>query len=244
MKSKIRIMKTRPDVTEHEINSLMDFDALLKKKDQVLSRRRRNNRWRNVSVTIIGIGLLTALTVVMSRRQDVLPESSSQLKEISQPLTSAKIDSAQSDAGNSEENADAPVKYLKKDPQPSHQAQPNTSPPSGNDSSEPEPSGYVQPEPVDGYPALYSYFDTALQYPAAAVKDSIEGIVTVAFVIDVKGEATKVTVENSLGEVFDAEVRRLVLHMPPWRPATYDGKPVESKVSLPITFSLNRNTNR
>jgi len=99
---------------------------------------------------------------------------------------------------------------------------------------------YQQAEPVNGYPDLYAYFDNELKYPAAAVKDSVQGVVTVVFTVNAAGKAEDVKIENSLGQPFDEEVIRVLENMPLWKPAYYNGKLVKSKVSLPLTFQLKK----
>ena len=95
---------------------------------------------------------------------------------------------------------------------------------------------FVQAEPVNGYPDLYAYFDRELKYPQEALKDSLQGVVTVIFTVSLQGEPEGIRIENSLCEPFDREVFRVLGNMPLWAPATYNGKPVESKVSLTLTF--------
>jgi TonB family protein len=101
---------------------------------------------------------------------------------------------------------------------------------------------YEQATPLSGYPALYEYFNDALVYPAEHVGDSIHGDVTVIFVIDVAGKPVNIQVEKSLGPRFDAEAIRVINNMPAWEPAKFNGKPVPSKIRLPLTFETEKIT--
>ena len=101
-------------------------------------------------------------------------------------------------------------------------------------------SEYVQAEPAKGYSDLYDFFSTNLEYPADGLKDSIQGVQTISFVINTAGKPEQIQVVNSLGEPFDKESRRLIENMPAWKPATLNGKPVESKISIPITFQIQK----
>lgn len=253
MKHKIKIMKTGPHVTEQEINKFMDFDDLLKRKEQVVLRHRRMNRVRNSFIGIIALMIMPAVLIITRQSEKNGPASADQIPSSSAvfPLDSAGSKASTPDAWTPAFNDTVDVAPR----QSADGAQQNdrvrekkekqgTPPPLIKEEQTSTPLGYVQPEPVDGYAALYTYFDRELRYPAVMAKDSVEGMVTVAFVIDVSGKVKSLTVENSLGDAFDQEVRRLIDRMPSWRPATYDGEPVESKVSLPITFSLKRNNNR
>lgn len=101
---------------------------------------------------------------------------------------------------------------------------------------------YVQAEPLKGYTALYAYFNEHLSYPPEAVKDSIEGIETVSFIINERGRPTQITITHSLGALFDQEALRVIGNMPDWSPATLNGRPVASQLSVPLTFQLKRIT--
>jgi len=239
MKEKIKIMKTRPQVTEEEIKAFMDFDALLEQKDKMLLQRGRIRRVRNL---FIGLACLVAIpaTVLLLRESGQQTMRQTAEMNILQPSTQSPVghDSVTSEQVLQEKETPAPEEIGKK---PTVLKQDTSHPEDNPVTKEPQqlPSPvYVQAEPVAGYPALYDYFDKDLVYPGAAVKDRVEGVVNVAFVIDTTGKAVSITVENSLGPLFDKEVIRLIEHMPPWRPASYNGRPVQSKISLPITFSV------
>ncbi|HEY0653411.1 MAG TPA: energy transducer TonB, partial [Chryseosolibacter sp.] len=103
---------------------------------------------------------------------------------------------------------------------------------------------YVQASPVNGYPHLYAYFSRELKYPEEAKKDSIGGEVIAVFTISADGSPEKIVIEYSLGPAFDREVIRLITNMPPWSPATYNEKPVASKMSLPLTFQIKKITSQ
>ena len=79
-----------------------------------------------------------------------------------------------------------------------------------------------------------------LEYPSDGLNDSIQGVQTISFVINTAGKPEQIQVVNSLGEPFDRESRRLIENMPAWKPATLNGKPVESKISIPITFQIQK----
>lgn len=244
MKSKIKIMKTCPQVTEQEISSFMDFDAVLKQRDMLLHQRQRANRLRKI-IGLTCVALLAVLITVVRWKEDNKSISSSTVKEsMTTGPSSTKVDSLQvAKVPGKEKIKDSTNRRpTKEGPALAKEAEMRVVP-VPKDETKSAQLVYVQPEPVDGYPALYEYFDKALRYPDVDAKDSVTGIVTVAFVIDETGKATKITIENSLGPAFDQEARRLVQYMPLWRPATYDGQPVASKVSLPVTFTLEKNVN-
>jgi TonB family protein len=85
---------------------------------------------------------------------------------------------------------------------------------------------------------LYAYFSKELIYPEEAVKDSIEGVLIVKFLINKEGKPEKIQTSGSLGILFDKEAIRLIEHMPLWKSATVNGNPITSRLSLPLTFQL------
>lgn len=240
MKEKIKIMRTPPTVSDEEIGALMDFDALLHKKHKLTERRKylRKVKITGGIATLVAVPALLAFLFLDDLRPAVdSPPKSSGMSSVDDTVRT-HIDQDSS---------------MKKDPissssRPSKPARP-AAPPASDDarlnaddgkSAPPVRPVYHQAEPAEGYPALYDYFSRNLVYPKAAVRDSIEGIVEVVFVIDTTGEPANISIENSLGPPFDKEARRLVEEMPLWKPATYNGKPVKSKISLPITFGLEK----
>jgi TonB family protein len=119
---------------------------------------------------------------------------------------------------------------------------PSSKPPetARSEKSTPKLDVYLQAEPLEGYTHLYAYFNENLLYPPQAVKDSVEGIETVSFTIDQQGMPTLITITQSLGPLFDQEAIRLIRQMPAWKPATLNGHPVASQLSVPLTFELKR----
>jgi TonB family protein len=104
------------------------------------------------------------------------------------------------------------------------------------------PPAYQQAEPLDGYSSLYDYFSANLVYPSESVKDSVEGVQTVKFIINTDGKPENIEIINSLGPLFELEAKRVIESMPQWQPAMLNGKPVPSQISLPVTFRINKIT--
>ena len=78
-----------------------------------------------------------------------------------------------------------------------------------------------------------------LRYPDAARANRGQGRVIVSFVIATNGNTTDVKVDRTSGfENLDAEAMRYVKSMPPWKPATINGKKIPYRFILPITFEL------
>jgi TonB family protein len=241
MKSNLKTMKSRPEVTDQEIQQFMNFDKLLSEKEKLLEHRKKIRTIRN---SLIGAVVLTVAVTVffMLTHKTEKPQTNNtsvsesvelpkELKGESEPLKSKTTESPQTPKKNSPANN--VVRNNKKSTTEETSALPEAE-------AEHKENVYVQAEPINGYPALYEFFNRELKYPPAAVKDSIEGIVTVIFTIDVDGKAQNVQIENSLGNAFDEQVYAVFEKMPAWKPASYNDKAVPSKISLPLTFEINK----
>lgn len=87
------------------------------------------------------------------------------------------------------------------------------------------------PEYPGGLQALRDFISTNLVYPS----DSTEGKVWVSFVVDTTGRTQNIQIKKSVSPLGDAEVIRVVRLMQ-FIPAKRNGKPVHSKMNLPVTF--------
>lgn len=240
MKAKIKIMKTRPVVSDDEITSSMDFDALLARHSARLHERRILRNVRNVCIGVIFmLGIPALVLFVHHQRRHGASDKEHATSSMSRNPQQIVVDSSVVNATPPRlKKEPAYVSPREKDDMGEGNVPTNTAERKPEEPARNVEPVYVQAEPADGYSSLYRYFDEHLVYPAQAVKDSIEGTVNVVFVIDLNGKATDIRIENSLGGLLDDEAIRLVQNMPPWKPATYDGQPVRSKISLPITFTL------
>jgi TonB family protein len=89
---------------------------------------------------------------------------------------------------------------------------------------------------------LDKYIQDNINYSTTAQNDKIEGTVFVDFVVGADGvvrdpEVTEAT-NDAAKTAFSEEAIRVVSSMPAWTPGTQGGKPVDVRVSLPITFQL------
>jgi len=224
MKNKLKIMKRFDDLSDEEVSQHMNFDALLTKQQLLVKTKLY---WK---IGIVGVTIVMGLFVFYY--SNLSKESRNPISKPTHSATTptpAPINSTDNIPGKEvpvQTNAPAKSKAIIKE----------------NDSSDfsvtEKQSTYLQAEPVDGYPALYEYFARNLIYPREVKSDSIHGVVTVSFIINTQGEPEQVTVKNSLGEPFEKEALRLVQKMPKWKPAKLNGKPVASRISLPITFQV------
>ena len=99
---------------------------------------------------------------------------------------------------------------------------------------------FVEEDPVfpGGMDSLYAFLGANIHYPAAAKKDSIEGLVFVQFVVEKDGSIYNIRVLRDIGGGCGEEVVRVIKMMPKWQPAKQRGTPVRCQFNLPVKFSL------
>jgi len=82
----------------------------------------------------------------------------------------------------------------------------------------------------------------APKYPASAIKEKNSGTVRVEVAIDEAGQVVAVDLSETSGSaVLDAVALERAWNWK-FKPATEDGKPVQSRVVVPVVFSLDGST--
>lgn len=256
--SRIKIMSTKPEISDEELREYMNFDELLDRRKAVVQKLKYIDLIRKgaiLSASVITLSIVWFIyrggtgegQVVQETTRErisspgkgepVTPivgrDSAETLQDPSLPVASAAKESAPA-----AEKTDAPQDEA-----------PEVAPDTEADSHSVIDNNaaayqYLEAEPVDGFPALYEYFSSELVYPREAMADSIQGVVTASFIIGVGGVPENIRLENSLGKAFDEEVKRLIENMPAWKPATVNGKPVPSRLSIPVTFRIQKVRNK
>jgi TonB family protein len=85
---------------------------------------------------------------------------------------------------------------------------------------------------------LMGTLSSNLIYPKSAKAKGIEGKVILALTINDKGKIADIKVVNSVEESLDREAVRVARLLEDWKPASKDGKAIDSDVMLPIKFKL------
>lgn len=90
-----------------------------------------------------------------------------------------------------------------------------------------------------GEEAMQAFFNQNVQYPADALEDYIEGKVYVQVTIDAQGHGKDIIMSTPTDYPgLDAEAMRLVSLVSQWKPMTINGQPTESKLIVPVVFTL------
>lgn len=232
MKIKLKVMYEKPEVSDAELEKFMDFDQLLAKRAVFIKRKK---------IQHVIVGTSAVLVIALVSWWMLLPNEELQ-KSTRQELVKKRVEPTLDELITVDSTADNPPSEQEKPERTiaiKERTEPVAEKPLQKKQYEgtPEPV-YIQSAPADGYANLYSYFEHELTYPKEAITDSIQGTVTVHCIIGKDGKPKNIQIENSLGELFDKEVIRIVENMPAWVPATLDGSPMDSKISLPLSFKL------
>ena len=101
---------------------------------------------------------------------------------------------------------------------------------------------FDEPETKAEFPggdmAMYKWIADNLKYPEECRAKSIQGRVTIQFVVNKDGSISEIKTLRSPNPLLSDEAIRVVSAMPKWKPATQMDKPVRCNYRLPITFRL------
>ena len=97
----------------------------------------------------------------------------------------------------------------------------------------------VMPQYPGGQIAMLKYLMENIKYPEQAMKEGIQGRVTVRFIVEKDGSISDVRPILSVHPLLNKEAVRVVESMPKWTPGKQNGKPVRVRFNLPVMFKLN-----
>ncbi len=92
-----------------------------------------------------------------------------------------------------------------------------------------------------GEKALENFLKDNLRYPPKAIRNGVNAVVWVAFIVNKKGEIENIKIEEEENEDtygFQAEAIRVIKQMPKWQAAIQGDKFVSVKFVLPIRFQI------
>ena len=97
------------------------------------------------------------------------------------------------------------------------------------------------PQFPGGMQALMEYLSQNIKYPKEAMEAEKQGRVLVQFIVAKDGSVKAAQVLNHVYDALDAEALRVVNAMPNWLPGRQNGKVVNVKYTVPISFRLQGN---
>ena len=89
-----------------------------------------------------------------------------------------------------------------------------------------------------GQVALLKYIRDHVTYPDAALKQGVQGMVILRFVVERDGRVGEIQVRSSLYTECDREAIRVVKSMPRFIPAKLNGRPICKWFTVPIRFII------
>lgn len=104
----------------------------------------------------------------------------------------------------------------------------------------PKESVFTQATPKTGFEKLFEYFYENTEYPEELKEEKIEGRVLVEFVVKQSGDIADVVVIHKLHPVLDSIAVMTVKNMPSWNPAAVNGRPVDTRHSIPLLFQVEK----
>ena len=85
---------------------------------------------------------------------------------------------------------------------------------------------------------MMQFINKHLVYPKEARKNGEEGRAMVQFVVTKEGKIISPEVVRSVSPSLDKEALRILSVMPLWQPGKQNGRPVNTRYTLPLTFVL------
>jgi protein TonB len=96
---------------------------------------------------------------------------------------------------------------------------------------------------LDEYPSFpggdverFRFITNEITYPKVELKNGIQGLVVISFVVEASGELTNFEVLKGITPAINDEAMRVCKAMPDWIPGKVDDKCVRSIINLPIRF--------
>ncbi len=87
---------------------------------------------------------------------------------------------------------------------------------------------------------VYQY----LKYPESALRDGVQGRVTVEFIVEKDGKVTNVRVVKGVSDELDAEAVKVVSASPKWKPGKVNGEKVRTSITIPVEFRLEKKSSK
>jgi TonB family protein len=92
--------------------------------------------------------------------------------------------------------------------------------------------------PAGGRKAFKQYLEKNVRYPEQALKNKVEGKVTIQFSVGMTGQMSDFKVIRGIGYGCDEEVIRLIKAGPKWSPTKKNDEPMRDRVRVRMRFSL------
>lgn len=96
------------------------------------------------------------------------------------------------------------------------------------------------PRPASGEDGWYTYLAKNVKYPQTDRENGVEGTVIIGFDVMEDGSVDRVAILRGIGGESDKEALRVIAEGPMWEPGKIGGVAVNTRMSVPVRFVLNR----
>ena len=94
------------------------------------------------------------------------------------------------------------------------------------------------PQFPGGSSELLKFFAQNIIYPEIAKRAEVEGKINLSFIVDKNGSISDIQIVKGIGAGCDEEAVRILKMMPRWSPGKQNGKPVLTRINIPVVFKL------
>lgn len=259
---KYKFVKKGTEISSENINGLMDFGQVVDKAAGMgmgsapLAKGALGAKTASLTKVLwvlsvpFTVSVYFAVTELISEPEVVETETPVELETTQSPVQVVVPDTVQVKIPDAEQVAIEDKQEELSDAVSKNKAVPATPPVTQPKEEVPETEDIliedimIKAEPLGGFPAFYELIDKELTYPETARISNIEGFVRIYFVVDKEGKAGNFRIVRSLGDVFDKEALRVMKKIPDWKPATHNGQPVSSHMSIKLRFELEDDTEK
>ena len=98
----------------------------------------------------------------------------------------------------------------------------------------------TDPEFPGGKKKLLRFVKEQIRYPEESLKNKIQGIVMLRFMVNHDGSISQIVVTDSVSKDLDAEAVRVAKLLPNFKPGHIHGRPVNATYNLPVEFKLTK----
>jgi periplasmic protein TonB len=85
---------------------------------------------------------------------------------------------------------------------------------------------------------FWAYLQSTMRYPSKAIELGIAGTVILQFVVDERGQVTRINLLKGADPLLDEEAIRVLQASPAWEPGRQLGKAVKVAFTIPLKFTL------
>lgn len=210
------------------------------KKRITMMKTKKTNRWESMKALVVlplaAIAVVTfASPEVAEVENEVVAESQQLMQAVEQQVTGQAV------------MAVTPATPAREVPMPAEAstgeaAMPETAPADTARSEKTYDVVETMPDFPGGTGEMMKYLVKNIRYPKEMEEQKVEGRVIVTFVVRKNGEITDAKVVKSVHPQLDAEALRIINGMPNWTPGMQNGKPLNVKFALPVSFKLDSKT--